>query len=98
MRLRGTGSIFKKKFSRFWQVSYYSIDGVQVQESSQSESKSVAEEILRDRLTKAAQGMPVAEMKRLTYEDMRASLLLDYDTKGNKGLQRLKSGEPWGLT
>jgi integrase len=97
MRLRGTGSIFRKQGTRFWQVSYYSIDGRQVQESSKSEKKSVAEAVLRDRLTKAEQGMPVAEMKKLSYEHMRASLLLDYETKGVKGLKKYKSGEPWGL-
>jgi hypothetical protein len=36
-------------------------------------------------------------MKRLTYDDMRKSLILDYETKGNKGLKKYKSGEPWGL-
>jgi integrase len=97
MRLRGTGSIFRKKGTRFWQVSYYSSDGVQVQESSKSEKKSVAEALLRDRLLKAEQGLPVAEMKKLSYADMRASLILDWEVKGNKGLKKYKDGEPWGL-
>lgn len=90
--------MFKKKGSRFWQISVYDpITGKQVQESTKSESKAVAEAMLRDRLAKADQGFPLSEMKKLTYEDMRASLLLDYETKGNKGLKKYKSGEPWGL-
>jgi integrase len=97
VRLRGTGSIFPKKNTRFWQISYYDANGVQVQESSKSTKKSVAEAMLRDRLAKAEQGLPVEAMKKLTYEDMRASLLLDYETKGVKGLKKYKSGEPWGL-
>ena len=97
MRLRGTGSIFPKKGTRFLQISYYDANGVQVQESSRSTKRSVAEAMLRDRLAKAEAGLPVAQMKSLTYEDMRKSLLLDYETKGVKGLKKYKSGEPWGL-
>jgi integrase len=98
MRLRGTGSIFKKKNTRFWQVSYYDANGVQVQESSKSEKKSVAEAMLRDRLAKAEAGLPVAEMKSWRYEDARLALIRDWKAKGNRGLTRYRSGEPWGLS
>lgn len=96
MRLRGTGSIFKKPNSRFWQISYYS-NGNQVQESSKSVKKSVAEAMLRDRLAKADQGLPVEAMKRLKYEDIRKALLADMAHKGNRGLKKYKHGLPGGM-
>lgn len=36
----------------------------------------VAENLLRDRLSKVEQGLPAAEMKKLKYEDIRGSLIL----------------------
>jgi len=99
MRLRGTGSIFRKQGTRFWQISYYDSNGVQVQESSKSEKKSVAEALLRDRLAKAEQGLPVAEMKSWKYEDAREAFIKDSKVKGNRGLKKYKrrDGEPWSL-
>ncbi|MGC2529786.1 MAG: tyrosine-type recombinase/integrase [Candidatus Acidiferrum sp.] len=97
MRLRGTGSIFRKQGTRFWQISYYDSNGVQVQESSKSEKKSVAEALLRDRLAKADAGLPVESAKKLRYEDMRKSLLADMANKGNRGLKKYKHGLPGGL-
>src|SRR6266576_5456526 len=37
--------------------------------------------------------------RKLRYEHIRESLLLDYKTKGNKGLEKNEDGEPyiWGL-
>ncbi len=98
MRLRGTGSIFPKKGTRFLQVSYYDpLTGRQVQESSKSTKKSVAEAILRDRLSKADAGLPVESAKRLKYEDMRKALLADMANKGNRGLKKYKHGLPGGM-
>ena len=98
MRLRGTGSIFRKQGTRFWQISYYDSNGVQVQESSKSEKKSVAEALLRDRLAKADAGLPVESAKKLRYEDMRKSLLADMANKGNRGLKKYKHGLPGGCS
>ncbi|HTZ48760.1 MAG TPA: site-specific integrase, partial [Verrucomicrobiae bacterium] len=92
-------SIFHKQGTRFWQVSYYDGNGQQVQESSKSEKKSVAEALLRDRLLKAEQGLPVAEMKSWKYEDAREAFIRDSKVKGNRGLKKYKrrDGEPWAL-
>jgi integrase len=99
MRLRGTGSIFPKKGTRNLQISYYGLDGKQVQESCGSPKKSVAEAMLRDRLSKVEQGLPVGAMKSWSYEDAREALIRDWKAKGNKGLKKYKrrGGEPWAL-
>jgi integrase len=83
-RLRGTGSVFGKKGTRFLYISYYSSNGVQIQESTKSESRQVAEAMLRDRLSKVEQGLPVEELKTLRYKDLKTALLTDYKIKGNK--------------
>ena len=43
--------------------------------------------------------MPVEEARKLRYEDIREGLLLDYKTKGNKGLEEDQDGDAyiWGL-
>lgn len=55
----------------------------------------VAENLLRDRLSKVEQGLPAAEMKKLKYEDIRGSLILHqslwrnaYFSSKNLDLQR----------
>jgi integrase len=59
----------------------------------------VAENLLRDRLGKVEQGLPVAEMKKLKYEDIRKTLILDYRTRGVKMLEKDNDGNPyvWGF-
>jgi hypothetical protein len=84
VRLRGTGSVFKKKDSRYLYISYYDSNGVQQQESTKSELRQVAEGILRDRLSKVEQGLPVEQLKKLRYKDLRAALITDYKIKENK--------------
>jgi len=59
----------------------------------------VAERLLRDRLAKVEQGLPVAEMKKLKYEDIRKTLIMDYRTRGVKMLEEDGDGSPyvWGF-
>jgi integrase len=98
-RVRGTGGIFKKKDSRFLYISYYDVNGELQQESTKSESRTVAENLLRDRLSKVEQGLPVSEMKKLRYEDIRKTLIMDYRTRGVKMLEEDEQGNPyvWGF-
>jgi integrase len=95
VRLRGTGSVFKKKDSRYLYISYYDSNGVQQQESTKSELRQVAEGILRDRLSKVEQGLPVEQLKKLRYKDLRAALITDYKIKENKTFD--KDGKFGGL-
>jgi len=59
----------------------------------------VAERLLRDRLGKVEQGLPVAEMKKLKYEDIRKTLIMDYRARGVKMLEEDADGSPyvWGF-
>ena len=98
-RVSGTGGIFAKNGSRFLYISYRDMNGTLRQESTKSESLMVAERLLRDRLGKVEKGLPVAEMKKLKYEDIRKTLIIDYRTRGVKMLQERKDGNPyvWGF-
>jgi hypothetical protein len=98
-RVFGTGGIFEKKGSRFLYISYRDVNGKLCQESTKSESLMVAESLLRDRLGKVEQGLPVAEMKKLKYEEIRETLIRDYRTRGVKMLEDDKEGNPyvWGF-
>jgi integrase len=97
-RFPGTGGIFSRKGSRFLYISYPDpISGETIQESTKSELRSVAEEILRKKLEQSSQGFPLAEMKRWKYEDAREALIEDYKDKGNRSLLKYKSKLPWGL-
>lgn len=98
-RVAGTGGIFEKKGSRFLYISYRDVNGKLRQESTRSGSQMVAENLLRDRLSKVEQGLPAAEMKKLKYEDIRESLVLDYRTRGVKMLEKEEDGSPyvWGF-
>jgi hypothetical protein len=94
-RVFGTGGIFEKKGSKFLYISYRDMNGKLHQESTKSESLMVAENLLRDRLGKVEQGLPVAEMKKLKCEDIRKTLILDYRTRGVKMLEEDEDGTPY---
>jgi integrase len=98
-RVSGTGGVFEKNGSRFLYISYRDANGKLRQESTKSESRMVAERLLRDRLAKVEQGLPVAEMKKLKYEDIRKTLIMDYRTRGVKMLEEDGDGSPyvWGF-
>ena len=98
-RIRGEGSIIQKRESRFLWIAYYDGSGRQIQENSKTTSERVAAALLRRRLQEIDQGVPVEEARKLRYEDIRKSLLLDYKTKGNKSLEEDENGESyiWGL-
>jgi len=56
----------------------------------------VAESLLRDRPGKVEQGLPVAEMKKLKYEDIRKPLIMDYRARCVKMLEEEdKGGNPY---
>jgi integrase len=98
-RARGTGCVTKISGSRFWYVLYYQ-DGRQIRESSGSEVKQVAEQLLQRRLGEKALGFQPAQLsKKLKYEDVRKSLLDHYAANKFHGLQTLADGTKtiWGL-
>ncbi len=98
-RVAGTGGVFQRHDSRFLYISYRDVSGKLCQESTKSESRKVAENLLRDRLGHVERGLAAGEMKKLKYEDIRALLILDYRTRSVKMLERDKDGSPyvWGF-
>jgi integrase len=98
-RTRGTGCVTKISGSRFWYILYYQ-DGRQIRESSGSEVKQVAEQLLQKRLGEKALGFQPAQLsKKLKYEDVRRSLLDHYSNNRFHSLQKLADGKEtiWGL-
>jgi integrase len=83
MRTRGSGCVLKLKNSKNWYISFYQ-NGKQLRESTGSESKSVAEALLRKRLSQAGQGAPIESIKRLTYEDVKGLLIGVYKNGDSK--------------
>jgi len=99
MRGRGTGCILKilgkdgKPLSRFWYIQYYTAAGRQVRESTKSETKQVAESLLRTRLQQVDAGIDPAKAFRLKYEDIRKGLMDDYEAQGHRMLKILPPDE-----
>jgi len=98
-RVSGTGGVFQRQDSRFLYISYRDLNGKLRQESTKSESRKVAENLLRDRLGQVERGLVAGEMKKLKYEDIRALLIVDYRTRKVKMLEQDKDGSPyvWGF-
>lgn len=99
-RDRGTGGLFRMKGSRFWYAQIYDAYGKPKRISTKKEIKQEAQNVLRDLLTDRDKGLEfVGDIKKLTYEDLRAALIQDYVFKGNKSLQTMADGTEtvWGL-
>jgi len=76
-RPRGTGSIFK--MGKYFYLAYYLPNGFQKTESSRSPLKTVAQEMLRDRLEKIRQGLYCeTPLRKVTFQVLADDLLEDY--------------------
>src|ERR1700747_1600569 len=76
-RPRGTGSIFK--MGKYFYLAYYLPNGFQKTESSRSTLKTVAQEMLRDRLEKIRQGLCCeTPPRKVTFQMLVEDLLADY--------------------
>jgi len=78
-RERGQGSIGKVPGSRFLYIWYYDNAGKQHRESTGSELRSVAQEMLNQRLAAMGRGeKSPTEIKSIRYEDMRQILINEH--------------------
>jgi integrase len=76
-RPRGTGSIFK--MGKYFYLAYYLPNGFQKTESSRSTLKTVAQEMLRDRIEKIRQGLYCeTPPRKVTFQMLADDLLTDY--------------------
>ncbi len=72
------GSIYRRKDSRFWWVSYCK-DGLQYSESSRSQNREIATRMLRLREGEIARGkMPAVIYERVKFDELAEDLLIDY--------------------
>src|SRR5271155_4855003 len=82
-RERGQGSIGNVPGSRFFYIWYYDNAGKQHRESTRSTLRSVAQEMLNQRLAAIGRGeKSPTETKSIRYEDMRQILLENYRENG----------------
>lgn len=88
-RVRGTGAVYQRGAT--WWIVYYD-HGKRYRESSDSESRSVAVDLLRKRLGECGKARRVnpTEEARLTVEQLFAALEVDYTNNGRRSLSTLK--------
>ncbi|MGA8554195.1 MAG: tyrosine-type recombinase/integrase, partial [Candidatus Acidiferrales bacterium] len=82
----------KKVESRYYYIFYYH-NGRLVRESSESESKMVAEKLLQQRMGEAGLGMaPAQQVANVKYEDVRDALLAEYKNQGKGTIYKRRDG------
>lgn len=83
---RGSGSVYKPAGTRFYWIQYYR-HGQRIRESSDSELKSVAQNLLDMRRREIQHGGNPAITNKLTYEDIRKGLLDFYKIQKRDSLR-----------
>lgn len=85
MRDRGTGSVYLRPGSRFYQIKF-SKDGQVYRESTGTDKITEAKAILQDRLNKLNQGTYSPEAKKVRISELVDAVLTDYRVNGKKSL------------
>ena len=89
-RPRGTGSIFK--MGKYFYLAYYLPNGLQKTESSRSTLKTVAQEMLRDRLKRISDGLYCeTPPRKVTFQVLADDLLDDYRINRRHTIKDAKS-------
>jgi integrase len=92
-RPRGTGCIYRQRYSRFWWIQYYR-NGVPYRESTHSTDSRKARQFMQQRLSEIAGGNfcgPAAE--RIKVAELADDLLRDYRINGRRSLDL--TGKRW---
>lgn len=89
--MRGNGTVYRQKGSRFWWIQYYR-DGKAERESSKSAKHKVAADLLKTRLVEVLQ-QPLFDpaSERLRIRDLAAAIFLDYRMNQRASLRELRS-------
>src|SRR5271163_4842710 len=96
-RERGQGSIGNVPGSRFLYIWYYDNAGKQHRESTKSTLRSVAQEMLNQRLAAIGRGEhSPQEIRSIRYEDMRSILIANY--RENKIGELVEERDEQGVT
>lgn len=93
-RTKGLGSLIRLKNSPYWHARFYDAQGRKISMTTGSTIKQEAEAFLQKQIADMRRGLaPAADMRRITYSDLRAGLLASYVEKGNKSLRTRADGE-----
>lgn len=91
-RAKGEGSLLKLPNCRYWYAQYYQ-DGKPKRVSTRTEIKAKALVILRGLMGDSERGLTSAtDLKKITYGELRAGLLADYETQNRKSLKKRADG------
>ncbi|HEV8458163.1 MAG TPA: tyrosine-type recombinase/integrase [Methylomirabilota bacterium] len=87
---RGSGMLYQQRrrdgsLGPTWWTKIY-VHGRPVRESTATEDRNVAEGILRDRLTRADQGLPVVRLHEVRFDELAEDLKTHYETTGSRNL------------
>ncbi len=82
--MRGMGRTFQR--GRVWWISFYH-HGREIRESSESESESAARKLLKRRMAEAHTGRFVADEEKVSFEDLAAGLVIDYELNERRSLK-----------
>jgi integrase len=87
-RTHGQGSLIKLSNSPFWHARFYDASGRKISISTKCTTKMEAEDFLRKQMDDVRnKGLaPLSDLRKITYGDLRAGLLADYEARGNKSL------------
>lgn len=93
-RTNGQGSLIKLGNSPFWQARFYDASGRKISVSTKCITKMEAEDFLRKQMDDVRnKGLaPLSDLRKITYADLRAGLLANYEEKGNKSLRTRADG------
>ena len=96
-RNRGDGSIILVKGSPNWQCRFYDLSGRKISISSKTSDRNKALKFLAREVRRVRdEGLATSsDAKRLTYGDMRRSLLASYSELGNKSLRTDAEGDEY---
>ena len=88
---RGSGSLFQQRrrdgtIAPTWWTKLY-VNGRPVRESTGTTEREAAEGVLRDRLTRASQGLPVVRLQDVRFDELAEELTIHYATTGSRDPQ-----------
>lgn len=93
-RAKGEGGLFRVKGSKNWKCQYYDASGKQIRASTGTPIKQEALAFLRKLMGDNDRGLvSVTELRKITYGELRAGLIANYQEKGNSSLIQNDGGD-----
>jgi hypothetical protein len=85
---RGSGMLYQQRrrdgtIAPTWWSKIY-VNGRPVRESTGTTDREAAEGVLRDRLTRASQGLPVVKLQDVRFDELANDLKIHYETTGSR--------------